>query len=242
MFKCSDLIFFLFFIIWSIELDRRRTGQSAHWTFSISFTRSNLDIIQLFLKHWIRLTQSYNYVSQSMWDSQRAYVDSSEGRTTTRRTTITQRSESSQSRLLGQILTLFNYFWSIEFDWLKTTIMSFKVCEIASAHKSIRAGEGESSWAIEPAKPLISPNAFAASNLRIFRGFLKRWSRLDRLYDSCHRKSRARERLVGVRPIWRIDRGAYDGSPRQGGSPPGGGWERHMPIWRSGIRGRFWLS
>ena len=49
-----------------------------------------------------------------------------------------------------------------------------KVCEVVSASKSIRAGEGEGSWAIEPAKPLISPNAFAASNLHIFRGFLKR--------------------------------------------------------------------
>jgi len=34
-----------------------------------------------------------------------------------------------------------------------------KVCEIVSAPKSIRAGEGEGSWAIEPAKPPISPNA-----------------------------------------------------------------------------------
>ena len=52
--------------------------------------------------------------------------------------------------------------------------MSLKVCEVVSAHKSIRAGEGEGSWAIEPAKPLISPNAIAASNLHIFRIFLKR--------------------------------------------------------------------
>ena len=157
-----------------------------------------------------------------MWDSQRAYVDPSEGRTTTRRTTITQRSESSQSRLLGQILTLFNYFWSVEFSWIRATIMPPKVCEIVSASKSIRTGKDEDSWAIEPIKPLISPNAFAASNLRIFRGFLKRWSRLGRLYDSCHRKYRARERLVEVRPIWRIDREAYDGSSRQDESPPRG--------------------
>ncbi len=52
--------------------DRREIDHSAQWIFSISFTRSNLDIIQLFLKHWIQLTQSYNYVSQSMWGSQRA--------------------------------------------------------------------------------------------------------------------------------------------------------------------------
>ncbi len=54
---------------------------------------------------------------------------------------VNQRIEPSQSHLLGQTLTLFNYFWSIEFDWLKATIMSFKVCEIVSAHKSIRARE-----------------------------------------------------------------------------------------------------
>ncbi len=129
--------------------------------------------------------------------------------------TITQRSESFQPRFLGQILTLFNYFWSVEFSWISATIMPFKVCEIVSASKSIRAEEDESSWAIESIKSLIFSNAFAASNLRIFREFLKRWSRLDRLYDSCRRKYRARERLVGIRPIWRIDREAYDESTCQ---------------------------
>ncbi len=129
--------------------------------------------------------------------------------------TITQRSESSQSRFLDQILTLFNYFWSVEFSWISATIMPLKVCEIVSVSKSIRAGKDESSWAIESIKPLIFPNAFAASNLRIFREFLKRWSHLDRLYDSCHRKYTARERLVEIRPIWRIDRRAYDESTCQ---------------------------
>ncbi len=156
-----------------------------------------------------------------MWDSQRAYVDPSGGRTTTRRTTVTQRSEPPQPQLLGQTLTLFNYFWSVEFSWIRATIMPPKVCGVVSAPKSIRAGEGEGSWAIEPAKPPISPNAFAASNLHIFRGFLKRWSRLGRLYDSCHRKYRARGRLVEVRSIWRIDREAYDESSRQGESSSG---------------------
>ena len=51
---------------------------------------------------------------------------------------VNQRIESSQPHLLDQILTLFNYFWSIEFDWLRATIMFLKVCEIVSAHKSIR--------------------------------------------------------------------------------------------------------
>jgi len=54
---------------------------------------------------------------------------------------VNQRIEPPQPHLLGQTLTLFNYFWSIEFDWLRATIMSFKVCEVVSAHKSIRAGE-----------------------------------------------------------------------------------------------------
>ncbi len=129
---------------------------------------------------------------------------------------ITQRSESFQPRFLGQILTLFNYFWSVEFSWISATIMSFKVCEIVSVSKSIRAKEDESSWVIESIKSLIFSNAFAASTLRIFREFLKRWSRLDRLYDSCHRKYRARERLVEIRSIWRIDRKAYDESTCQG--------------------------
>ncbi len=72
-----------------------------------------------------------------MLSSQCAYVDSSEERITTR-WAIIQRSESSQSHLLDQTLTLFNYFWSIEFNWFKTIIMSFKVCEIVDVHKSIQ--------------------------------------------------------------------------------------------------------
>jgi len=75
-----------------------------------------------------------------MLSSQCAYVDSSEERITTR-WAIIQRNESSQSHLLGQILTLFNYFWSIEFNWFKTIIMSLKVCEIVDVHKSIQARE-----------------------------------------------------------------------------------------------------
>jgi hypothetical protein len=45
-----------------------------------TFTRSNLEIFQLFLKRWNRLIQSYNYVSQSMWGSQRAGIDPGGGR------------------------------------------------------------------------------------------------------------------------------------------------------------------
>ncbi len=128
---------------------------------------------------------------------------------------ITQRNESFQSQFLDQILTLFNYFWSVEFSWISATIMFFKVCKIVSALKSIQARKDESSWAIESIKSLIFSNAFAASNLRIFRKFLKRWSCLDRLYDSCHRKYWAQERLVEIRSIWRIDRKTYDESTCQ---------------------------
>ncbi len=149
-----------------------------------------------------------------MLSSQCAYVDSDEERTTTRKA-ITQRSEPSQLRLLDQTSIFFNYFWSIELDWFSATIMSFKVCEIVSASKSIRAGKDDDSWAIKSIKSLIFSNAIAASNLRIFRVFLKRWSRLDRLYDSCQRKYRARERLVEIRSIWRIDRETYDESSCQ---------------------------
>ena len=128
------------------------------------------------------------------------------------RATIIQRSESSQSQFLDQILTLFNYFWSVEFSWISATIMSFKVCKVISALKSIQVRKDESSWAIKSIKSLIFSNAFAASNLRIFREFLKRWSRLDRLYDSCHRKYQARERLVEIQSIWWIDWRTYDES------------------------------
>ncbi len=45
-----------------------------------SITRSNLDIFQLFWKHWTQLIQNYNYVSQSMWGSQRAEINPGGGR------------------------------------------------------------------------------------------------------------------------------------------------------------------
>ncbi len=105
---------------------------------SIMTAMSDFNIIQLFLKIWIQTIQSYNYVFQSIWDSQRAEIDSSERRVTTR-WVVTQRNESSQFQLLGQTSMFFNYFWSIELSSIKATIMSFKVCEIVSAQKLIRA-------------------------------------------------------------------------------------------------------
>ena len=60
-------------IRWAID-------HSEHWTFSISISESNLNIFQVFWKRWIQLNKSYHYVSQSMSDSQCAYVDSSEER------------------------------------------------------------------------------------------------------------------------------------------------------------------
>ncbi len=128
------------------KLIRAREGlllgdQPAQWTFPTSITRSNLNIFRLFLKHWIQLNQSYNYAFQSMWGSQRAEIDSGEGRITTR-WTVTQRSEPPQPRLSGQIWIFFDYFWSIEFSSIRATIMSFKVCQVVNAQKLIRTGEG----------------------------------------------------------------------------------------------------
>ncbi len=173
------------------------SNHSAQWIFSISITKSNLDIFQLFWKHWIQLNQNYNYVFQSMWDNQRAYVDSSEERITTR-WAITQRSESSQSQLLNQISMFFNYFESIEFNWIRATIMLFKVCEIVSASKSIRAKKDDERWAIKQTKSSIFSHSFAKSNLRLFSWFLNRWSRLSRLDNCCQRKYCAWARLVDV--------------------------------------------
>ena len=58
------------------------SNQSAQWVFSILITRSNLNIFRLFLKHWIQLNQSYNYVSQSMYDSQCTLINLSKKRMT----------------------------------------------------------------------------------------------------------------------------------------------------------------
>jgi len=55
-------------------------GQPAQWASPTSITRSNLDIFQLFWKHWTQLIQSYNYVFQSMWGSQRAEINPGGGR------------------------------------------------------------------------------------------------------------------------------------------------------------------
>ncbi len=172
-----------------------------------------------------------------MWDSQRAYVDPGGGRATTRGA-VTQRSEPLQSRLLGQTCRFFDYFESIEFDSIRATIMPSKVCEIVSAQELIRAGKDDGSWAIERSKPSISFIAVVESNLHIFELFLKRWSRLSRLYNCCHRKYRAQARLVEIRGRWRIDRGAGDESTCQDDHRRDR-WERHLPRWRSRIRGRI---
>ncbi len=113
--------------------------------------------------------------------------------------------------------------------------MSLKVCEIVSAQKLIRAEEDDDSWAIERSKSSIFLIAVAESNLHIFRLFLKRWSRLSRLYNCCHRKYRARARLVEVRSRWRIDRETDDESTCQDDHRRDR-WERHLLRWRSKIR------
>ncbi len=122
-------------------------------TFSISITRLNLDIFQLFWRHWIQLIQSYNHVFQSMWDSQHAYVDSNEKRDT--RWAINQRSESSQSQLLDQTSIFFDYFWSIEFSSIRTTIMPFKVCQVVNAQNLIQTRK----------ELLLDEQSFSAVNL-----------------------------------------------------------------------------
>ena len=119
---------------------------------------------------------------------------------------VNQRSESFQPRLLDQTLIFFNYFESIEFSWFRTTIMSFKVCEIVSAQKSIRARKDADSWEIEQSQPSIFSISFAESNLRIFPKFLSRWTDLDRLYNLRQRKFFIREHLVEVRDWWSINR------------------------------------
>ncbi len=113
-------------------------GQPAQWTSPTSITRSNLNIFPIFLKHWTQLIQSYNYASQSMWDSQRAKIDSGGGRVTTR-WAVTQRSEPPQPHLLGQISMFSNYFWSVELSWFSATIMPPKVCGVVRASRLIRA-------------------------------------------------------------------------------------------------------
>ncbi len=59
---------------------KREINQSTQWIFLISIIELNLNIIQLFWKHWIQLIQSYNYISQSILSNQCVYVDSSEKR------------------------------------------------------------------------------------------------------------------------------------------------------------------
>ncbi len=64
------------------------------------------------------------------------------------RKTITQRSESLQPQLLDQFFRFSNYFWSIEFAWLRATIMLFKVCKIVSVQKLIQARNDDDSETI----------------------------------------------------------------------------------------------
>jgi len=141
---------------------------------------------------------------QSILSSQCAEINSSEERITTR-WAIIQRSESFQSHLLNQISIFFNYFWSIELNWFRATIMSLKVCEIVSAQKSIQARKDDDSWKIKSSTLSIFLNAFAESNLHLFPWFLNRSSHLDQLNNSCHRKYWAQEHLKSIQVRWWID-------------------------------------
>ncbi len=93
----------------------------------------------------------------------------------------------------------FNYFESIEFDWIRATIMSFKVCKIVSALKSIWARKDDERWAIKQSKSSIFFHSFAKSNLRLFSWFLNCWSCLSQLNNCCQRKYCAQAHLVDVR-------------------------------------------
>ncbi len=150
--------------------------------FSTSFTRSNLDIFQLFLKHWIQLNQSYNYVFQSMSDSHCAYVDLNEERITTR-WAIIQRSESLQSQLLSQIWIFFHYFWRFELIWFRARIMSFKVCQIVIAHMLIQMKKDDGRRKISQSAQWIFSTSFSRSNLNIFYLFWKHWIQLIQSYN-----------------------------------------------------------
>lgn len=118
---------------------------------------------------------------------------------------IIQRSESLQSQLLDQICMFFQYFWSIEFNWFKVTIMSFKVCEIVSVQKLIQTKEDDDSWKIEQLKSSISLIAFVELNQRIFQWFLNHWVHLAWLYNCHHRKFFIREWHCNVWEKWSID-------------------------------------
>ena len=149
--------------------------------FPISITRSNLHNFWLFLKIWIQLIQSYNYVFQSMLSSQCAYVDPG-GRRITTRWAVNQRIEYSQPRLLDQIFIFLNYFERFEFNWFRATIMSFKVCRVVNAHMLIRAGEGLLLGG-RSISAVISPTSITRSNLHIFWLFLKIWIQLIQSYN-----------------------------------------------------------
>ncbi len=117
-----------------------------------------------------------------MWDNQRAYVDSSEERITTR-WTIIQRSESLQLRLLGQIWIFFHYFWRFELIWFRARIMSLKVCQIVIAHMLIQVRKDGDRREISQSAQWIFSTSFSRSNLNIFYLFWKHWIQLIQSYN-----------------------------------------------------------
>ena len=144
----------------------------------------------------------------------------SSGERVTSRWAVNQRIEPSQPHLFNQTFIFFDYFWSFEFSQLRATIMPFKVCEIVSAQKLIRAGEGDDSWKIEQSKPSIFPISFAESNLHIFPLFLNCWTHLDWLYnlvtesassESIFAKFEAGDRLIERQMTQRIMSGIKGG-------------------------------
>lgn len=61
--------------------------------------------------------------------------------------------------------------------------MSFKVCEVVSAHELIPAGEDDGKRGTSQPAHRISPTSITESDLHIFRLFLKRWIQLMQSYN-----------------------------------------------------------
>ena len=115
------------------------SNHSAQWIFSISITKSNLDIFQLFWKHWIQLNQSYNYAFQSMWNSQRVEINSSEERWWTL---------SDQADKVINILSLVCKVKSASFFMISESLKSSQSTRQLLSEKVLRlsASSRRSSW------------------------------------------------------------------------------------------------
>ncbi len=81
---------------------------------------------------------------------------------------VNQRSESSQFHLLDQTSIFFKYFWSIELDLFRATIVPLKVYQIVNAHMLIRAKKDDDRREIDQSALWTSSISISESNLNIF--------------------------------------------------------------------------